>query len=128
MSPEIGCPPRRTPRCWCTCTRTCASSLAQLASENDTVLAARYVVTRLATGCIDLLPGPDDPTGHPTDPSAGESAEAPARFSRCAPMPGPARADPRSGAPPGGQGGRQGARDAGARHRSVAPVEPGDTR
>ena len=33
-------------------------SLAQLASETDTELAARYVVTRLATGCLDLAPEP----------------------------------------------------------------------
>lgn len=33
-------------------------SLAQLASETGTELAARYVVTRLATGCLDLAPEP----------------------------------------------------------------------
>ena len=33
-------------------------SLAQLASETGTKLAARYVVTRLATGCLDLAPEP----------------------------------------------------------------------
>lgn len=31
-------------------------SLAQLASETNTALADRYVVTRLATGCVDLVP------------------------------------------------------------------------
>ena len=55
-------------------------SLAQLASENDTVLAARYVVTRLATGCIDLHPATEDPTAAPSGPAAGDPVETPARF------------------------------------------------
>ena len=38
-------------------------SIGRLASENGVLLAERYVVTRLATGCVDLAPdaaGGDD--------------------------------------------------------------------
>lgn len=58
-------------------------SLAQLASETDTELAARYVVTRLATGCVDLAPEPpasDEAASqdHPTTPSR-PAAQSPHR-------------------------------------------------
>lgn len=49
-------------------------SLAQLSSETDTTLAPHYVVTRLATGCVDLAPqDPDeaDDTDEVRDTPAG---------------------------------------------------------
>lgn len=45
-------------------------SLARLASENQVTLAERYLVTRLATGCIDLAPDLDtESTGEVDGPS-----------------------------------------------------------
>lgn len=45
-------------------------SLARLASENQVTLAERYVVTRLATGCIDLAPDLDSgPAAEPEGPA-----------------------------------------------------------
>ena len=43
-------------------------SLAQRSSQTDTTLAAQYVVTRLATGCVDLVP-------HDLDAAGGASGE-----------------------------------------------------
>ena len=50
-------------------------SLAQLSSETDTTLAARYVVIRLATGCVDLAPQ-DPVTTNDEGDQPGEDAPA----------------------------------------------------
>lgn len=58
-------------------------SLTQLAAETNTTLAPSYVVSRLATGCVDLEPyEPDDSA--PGDGAAGDgfdgTAKTPAKF------------------------------------------------
>lgn len=49
-------------------------SLTQLASETDTTLAPQYVVTRLATGCVDLAPY--DPATYDDTDSAPDMADS----------------------------------------------------
>lgn len=76
VSPEVVVPAAADPAVLVHVHSDLRLSLAQLASETGTGLAARYVVTRLATGCLDLAPEP---------PASDENAsqDVPTTFLTC---------------------------------------------